>query len=337
MRASSRRGFLRDGLALTGLGLLAGCGQQVFPWKPMTRMPRIGFLATGTREGRAFLVEAFLQGLGEHGYTEGKNLGIEYRFSEDHDDRLPALATELVDRDVALIVTSGVPASFAARDATATIAVVLGGVAANPVETGLIASLARPGGNVTGLSQMSSQASSKRLELFKALVPDLSRVAVFWNPTNPAYGPVLKELEGAAPAMNLQLQRMEVRVPEDFTGAFASAIEQRAGALIAPGDPLTTNRPAMVADLSLQHRLPAMMEYRVFPDAGGLICFGADIADLYRRSAAYVDKILKGARPADLPVEQATKFDLVVNLRTASALGLHMPQSVLQQATEIIQ
>jgi putative ABC transport system substrate-binding protein len=283
------------------------------------------------------LIEALLQGMSEHGYTVGKDVGIEYRFSEDRDDRLPALATELVDQDVALIVTSGVPASFAARDATTTIPVVLGGVAANPVETGLIASLAHPGGNVTGLSQMSSQASSKRLELFKALVPDLSRVAVFWNPTNPAYGPVLKELEGAAPAMSLQLQRVEVRVPEDFAGAFSAATEQQAGALIAPGDPLTTNRPAMVADLSRKHRLPAMMEYRVFPAAGGLISFGADIADLYRRSAAYVDKILKGARPEDLPVEQATKFDLVVNLGAANALGISVSQSVLQQATEVIQ
>jgi putative ABC transport system substrate-binding protein len=162
-------------------------------------------------------------------------------------------------------------------------------------------------------------------------------VAVFWNQTNPAYGPVLKELEGAAPTLGVQIQRVEVRVPEDFAGAFSAATEQQAGALIAPGDPLTTNRPAMVADLSLKHRLPAMMEYRVFPDAGGLISFGADIADLYRRSATYVDKILKGTKPADLPVEQATKFDLVLNLRTATALGLSMPQTILAQSTEVIQ
>jgi putative ABC transport system substrate-binding protein len=328
---------LRVGLGLAGLGLLAGCGQQSLPWRPAARVPRIGFLATGTREGRAFLIQAFLQGLGEHGYAEGKNIAIEYRFSEDHDDRLHDLAAELIDLDVAMIVTSGVPASFAAREATATVPVILAGVAADPVETGLIASLAHPGGNVTGMSQMSSQASAKRLELFKAIVPGLSRVAVFWNPTNPAYGPVLNELGGAAPALNLQLQRVEVRAPEDFEGAFAAATERQAGALIAPGDPLTTNRPAMVADLSLRHRLPAMMEYRVFPEAGGLLSFGADIADLYRRSTAYVDKILKGAKPADLPVEQASKFDLIVNLRTAGALGLSMPRSVLAQATEVIQ
>lgn len=333
----SRRRFLLEGLAVVSLGLLAGCQQASFPWQPTTKMPRIGFLATGTREGRAFLIEAFRQGLGEHGYTEGQNIAVEYRFSEDRDDRLPALAKELIDLNVAMIVTSGVPASFAARDATSTVPVVLGGVAANPVETGLIASLARPGGNITGLSQMSSQASSKRLELFKAMVPDLSRVAVFWNPTNPAYGPVLKELEGAAPTLGVHVLRVEVRVPEDFAGAFAAATEQHAGALIAPGDPLTTNRPGMVADLSLKSRLPAMMEYKVFPDAGGLISFGADIADLYRRSATYVDKILNGAKPADLPVEQAAKFDLIVNLRTASTLGLSMPPSILAQATEIIQ
>ena len=334
MHRHSRRRFLSGTLALAALSLLFGrevAGQQT------AKVPRIGFLAVGSREGRAFLIEGFRQGLREQGYVEGQNIVIEYRFSEGRNDRLPTLAAELVAMKVRLILASGTPASFAAKEATSTIPIVMGGIAADPVETGLVASLAHPGGNVTGLSQMSSQAGSKRLELFKAIVPGLARVAVFWNPANPAYGPVLKELEGAAPALNLQLQRVEVRVPDDFAGAFAAAIEQRAGALIAPGDPLTTNRPAMVADLSLRHRLPAMMEYRVFPDAGGLISFGADIADLYRRSAAYVEKVLKGARPADLPVEQATKFDLIVNLRTAGALGLGMPPSVLAQATEVIQ
>jgi putative tryptophan/tyrosine transport system substrate-binding protein len=337
MVRSSRRRFLQGSLGLTGVSLLAGCGLLPLPGQQSAKAPRIGFLAVGTREGRAFLIEAFLQGLREHGYTEGQNVAIEYRFSEDRDDRLPALARELVDRNVALIVTSGVPASFAARDATATIPVVLGGVAADPVETGLVASLARPGGNITGLSQMSSQASGKRLELLKEVIPGLARVAVFWNPINPVYGPVLKQLEVAAPTLGVELQRLEVRVPEDFGGAFASAIGQHADALLIPGDPLTTNRPGAVADLAVKHRLPAMMEYRVFPEAGGLISFGADIADLYRRSATYVDKILKGTRPADLPVEQASKFDLIINVKVAQALGLTIPASVLQQATEVIQ
>jgi putative ABC transport system substrate-binding protein len=202
---------------------------------------------------------------------------------------------------------------------------------------GLVASLAHPGGNVTGMSQMSSRLSGKRLELFKAMVPGLSRVAVFWNPTNPAYGPVLKELEATAPTLGVEVQRLEVRGPEDFESAFEAATRQYAEALIMPGDPLTTNRPRVVADLARQHRLPSMMEDRVFVEAGGLVSLGADIAHLYRRSAAYVDKILKGANPADLPVDQTTKIDLIVNLEAAQAIGLTVPPSVLAQATDVIQ
>jgi putative ABC transport system substrate-binding protein len=272
----------------------------------------------------------------EHGYEPGQNIHIEYRFSETNDDRLPALAAELIGMNVDMIVTSGVPASFAAKNATSTIPVILAGVAADPVATGLVASLAHPGGNVTGMSQMTTQVSGKRLELFREIVPGLSRVAVFWNPPNPAYGPLLKELESAAEALHLELQRLEVRTPEDFPGAFDAATRQKADALIMPSDPLTTNRPKVVADLALQHRLPAMMDFKVFVEAGGLLTFGVDLADLYRRSAGHVDKILKGAKPADLPVEQSTKFDFIVNLNTARALGLTIPQSVLSQATEVI-
>jgi putative tryptophan/tyrosine transport system substrate-binding protein len=201
---------------------------------------------------------------------------------------------------------------------------------------GLVASLAHPGGNVTGMSQMSSQLSGKRLEVLKEIVPGLSRVAVFWNPTNPAYGPVLKELEAAAQTLAVEVQRVEVRVAEDFERAFVAATRQHADALIMPGDPLTTNRPAQVADLATQHRLPAMMEYRIFVEAGGLVSLGSDIADLYRRSATHVDKLLKGRQPADLPVEQPTKFDFAINMKTAQALGLTIPPHVLAQATEVL-
>jgi len=173
--------------------------------------------------------------------------------------------------------------------------------------------------------------------LLKEIVPGLSRVAVFWNPLNPAYGPILKELEAAAQPLGMELQRLEVRVPEDFAGAFQAARKQRAGALIAPGDPLVTNRPRMVADLALKHRLPTMMENKEMAAAGGLLSLGPDIVDSYRRSATLVDKILNGAKPGDLPMEQPTKFDLVVNLTTARALGLTIPQSVLAQTTQVIQ
>ena len=184
---------------------------------------------------------------------------------------------------------------------------------------------------------MTSQLSGKRLELLKEIVPGLERVAVFWNPSNPAYGPILRELEEAAPTLGLKLQRLEVRVPEDLEGAFKTATRQRAGALVAPGDPVTANRRKVVADLALKYRMAAMMDIKEFVEAGGLLSLGPDLVDLYRRSAGHVDKILKGAKPADLPMEQPSKFDLFVNLKTAQALGLTIPQSVLLQATQVIQ
>ena len=334
MRPYCRRQLLQGSLALAGFILLSGCDT---PGPPVAKPRRIGFLAVGSREGRAFLIDGFLQGLRERGYVEGQNIVIEYRFSDDRNDRLPELAAELVALKVKLILASGTPASFAAKQATSTIPIVMGGIAANPVETGLIASLARPGGNVTGMSMMSSQLSGKRLELLKEIVPGLARVAVFWNPPNPAYGPILKELEAAAPTLGLKLQRLEVRVPGDFEGAFKAATRQRAGALIAPGDPLLANHRKVVADLALKYRLPTTMDIKEFVEAGGLLSLGPDLADLYRRSASHVDKILKGAHPSDLPMEQPSKFDLFVNLKTAQALGLTIPQSVMLQATQVIQ
>ena len=330
----SRRQLVQGSLALAGFSLLSGCEGSS---QPAAKVRRIGFLAVGSREGRAFLIEGFLQGLREHGYVEGKNIVIEYRFSEDRNDRLPELAAELVALKVELILASGTPASFAAKQATSTIPIVMGGVAANPVETGLVASLARPGGNITGMSMMSSQLGGKRLELLKEIVPGLSRVAVFWNPPNPTYGPVLKELEAAAPTLGVKLQRLEVRVPGDFEGAFQAATRQRAGALIVPGDPLTANRLKVIADLALKYRLPTTTDIKEFVEAGGLLSLGPDLVDLYRRSATHVDKILKGAKPADLPMEQPTKLDLALNLKTARALRLTIPQSVLIQTTHVIQ
>jgi ABC-type uncharacterized transport system substrate-binding protein len=333
-RSHSRRQFLRGSVVLAGFSLYFArdvAGQQT------GKAPRIGFLAVGSREGRAFLIEGFRRGLREHGYIEGQNIVIEYRFSEDRNDRLPALAAELVVLKVNLIVASGTPASFAAKQATSTVPIVMGGIAADPVETGLVASLARPGGNITGMSMMTFELGGKRLELLKRTMPGLARVAVFWNPPNPAYGPILKELEAAAPTLDLKLQRLEVRVPQDFEAAFQAATRQRAGALILPGDPLTSNRPRMVADLALKYRLPTIMDIKEFVEAGGLLSLGLDLVDSYRRAAAHVDKILKGANPAELPMEQPTKFDLVVNLKTARVLGLTIPQSVLLQATHVIQ
>lgn len=333
MRSPRRRRLLRLSVALIGLRLLSGgtvTAQQT------AKVPRIGFLAVGSREGRAFLIDGLLQGLREHGYVEGQNIIIEYRFSDDDNDRLPALARELVALKPRLIVASGTPASFAARQATSTVPIVMGGISADPVETGLVASLARPGGNITGMIMMTSQLGGKRLELLKSIVPGLTRVAVFWNPPNPAYGPILKELDAAAQTLRLELQRLEVRGPGDFDGAFEAATKQRAGALIAPGDPLVTNRPRMVADLALKFRLPTMMDIKQFTEAGGLLSLGPDLVDSYRRAAHHVDKILKGAKPAELPMEQPTTFDLSINLKTARALGLTIPQPILLLANKVI-
>jgi ABC-type uncharacterized transport system substrate-binding protein len=238
---------------------------------------------------------------------------------------------------VRFILASGTPASFAAKHATGTIPIVMGGVAADPVETGLVASLARPGGNITGMSIMTADLGGKRLDLLKQVVPGLARVAVFWNPPNLAYGPILRELEAAAPTLGVKLQRLEVRVPADFEGAFKAATRQHAGALIAPGDPLVANRPRMVADLALKYRLPSMMDNKQFAEAGGLLSLGLDLVDSYRRAATHVDKILKGANPADLPMEQPTKFQFVINLKTARALGITVPHSLLLQADQVIQ
>jgi putative ABC transport system substrate-binding protein len=334
MHRHSRRQLLQGSLALVGLGVLSGCEATV---QQAAKVPRIGFLAVGSREGRAFLIEGFLQGLRERGYVEGQNILIEYRFSDDRSDRLPELAAELVALKVKLILASGTPASFAAKHATSTIPIVMGGVAANPVETGLVASLARPGGNITGMSMMTSPLAGKRLGLLKEIVPGLSRVAVLWNPPNPTYGPVLKELEAAAPRLGVKLHRLEVRVPGDFEGAFEAATRQRAGALIAPGDPLTSNRLKLLADLALKYRMPTTTDIKEFVQAGGLISLGPDLVDSYRRAATHVDKILKGANPADLPMEEPTKLDLCVNLKTARALGLTIPQSILVQATQVFQ
>jgi putative tryptophan/tyrosine transport system substrate-binding protein len=332
----SRREFVL-GAGVAGLGLVAGCGRLSLPGQQAAKVPRIGFLGAGSREGRAPLIAGLHQGLREYGYVEGQNLLIEYRFSENRDEQLPALAAELVALKVDLIVISGTPASFAAKEATNTIPLVMGGLAANPIETGLVTSLAHPGSNVTGMSMMTSQLSGKRLELLKESLPGLVRVAVFWNPPNPAYRPILRELEKAADILGLDLLRLEVRVAEDLAGAFEAATRQQAGALIVPADPLTTDRQSLIADLALQHRLPTMMDYKEFVYVGGLLSMGVNLADLYRRSAHHVDKILKGANPADLPMQQPIQFDIGLNLKTAQALGITFPNEILLQVTEVIQ
>jgi putative ABC transport system substrate-binding protein len=301
--------------------------------------PRIGFL--GINPGaNLHLRGAFLQGLRDLGYVEGRNVVIEYRSAEGKLERLPALAAELVALKVDVIVTGGgTPTALAAKQATRTVPVVFSS-AADPVTDGLVTSLARPGGNVTGLTNLTPELVGKCLEQLKQAVPGVSQVAVLWQPD--AAGEhtdkdMLQGAEVAARALGVRLQFVKARGPGDFDRAFLDMTRARAGALAVWGNAIFNSERRRLVDLAAKHRLPAVYTSRDFVDAGGLMTYGANLADLFRRAAAYVDKILKGAKPADLPVEQPTKFELVINLKTAKALGLTIPPSLLLRADQVIE
>ena len=326
--------MLVQALAALACGLLAAplaAGAQ----QP-AKVPRIGFLGSGSPATYGALVDAFRQGLRELGYVEGQNVVMDLRWAEGRFERLPALAEELVRLKVDVILTHGTPGPLAAKQATTTIPIVVA-VAADPVGNGLVASLARPGGNITGLSLLAPELGGKRLQLLKEVVPAVSRVAILWNAANPAPALVVKETEVAARSLGVRLQSLEVRGPDDYARAFQAAISGRAGALIAVEDPLVLTHQARIVEFAAKRRLPAMYPNREYVDAGGLMSYGANLRDLFRRAATYVDKILKGAKPADLPVEQPTTFDLFVNLKTAKALRLTIPRSVLIRADRVIQ
>jgi len=299
-------------------------------------VPRLGIL-TPAAEASTPLWEAFRQGLRDLSYVEGKNIALEYRFAAGQHERLPALAAELVHLQVDLLVTNGMPAAQAARDATKTIPIVMA-ASGDPVRLGIVASLARPGGNITGLSLMTQELEGKRLELLKEALPHVSRVAVLWNAGNPASSPdTLREIEATARVLGLQLQFLSVRHPDELDSVFAAMTREGAEALITLGDAVLWNHRTRVVALAAQHRLPAIGDAREYADVGGLMAYGPHIPDSYRRAAVYVDKILKGAQPANLPVEQPVKFALVINLKTAKALGVTLPPALLFQADEVIQ
>jgi putative ABC transport system substrate-binding protein len=266
----------------------------------------------------------------------GQNIAIEPRWAEGKFERLPELAVELVRLKVDVIVSNVTQASLAAKRATATIPIVMVGVG-DPLGSGLVDNLARPSGNVTGPSSMLAEVSAKQLALLKETVPRASPVAVLWNPANPVWqASALKQTEAAASAMGLQLQRLNARGPDELEAAFAAMTRERAGALFVPADIIFVRHAQQMADLAAKHRLPAMYGFREHVDAGGLMSYAPSFPVMFRRAAAFVDKILKGAKPGDLPVEQPTKFELVINLKTAKALGIAIPQSVLQLADEVI-
>jgi putative ABC transport system substrate-binding protein len=302
-------------------------------------VPRIGFLLFATAGDSVYvtLIEAFRRGLRDIGYVEGRNISIEYRYAGESHERLAALAAELVRMEVDVIVTHGTPGTLAARRAATTIPIVMT-TAGDPVGSGLVASLAQPGGNVTGLSLMITDLGGKRLQLLTELVPGLTRAAILWNALNPFNALVVRQTQDAAWKLRIELKSIAVRGADDFDRALAAiAAEQPPVALMVAEDGLTVVKRAQIVAFAAERRLPAMYGLKEFIAAGGLASYGTHLPDLYRRAATYVHKILKGAKPADLPVEQPTRFEFVINLKTARALGLEVPPTLLARADEVIE
>jgi putative ABC transport system substrate-binding protein len=323
-----------------GCGLLVAlaCSLLAAPLTAKAQQPakiyRIGLLGAISPSAYAPFIEAFRQGLRDLGYVEGKNIVIDSRWAEGRYERLPDLAAELVRLKVDVIVTHGPPASRAAKEATTTTPIVMA-LVGDAVATGLVASLARPGGNITGSSFFLPELSAKRLELLKEAIPGVTRVAVFVNPGNPTFPPALKAMELTAGSSGVELQQVKVRAANEIEGAFAAMAKRRAHALVVIEDALFSAHARRIAELATKSRLPTM-GFTEYAEAGGLMSYGVNRSDLWRRAAVFVDKILKGAKPADLPVEQPTRFELVINLKTAKALGLTIPPSIMVRADQVI-
>jgi len=300
------------------------------------KIPRVGFLSPATANSAPGRLEGFKLGLRELGWVEGQNLAIDYRWGEGRDDRLLGLADELVRLKVDVNMAHGTVAVLAARRAAATIPIVFPS-AGDPVATGLVGSLARPGGNVTGLTIIAPDLGGKRVEMLREVIPRLTRLAVLRNPANPVSVPELRETQAAGRALGVEIQSLEVGDPDGFAGAFSAMTRERAGALVVLSDAMFVGRHVQIVDHAAKSRLPAIYWTREFAEAGGLMSYGPNQVDMYRRAAVFVDKILKGAKPADLPVEQPTRFELVINMKTAKALGLTFPPSILVRADQVIQ
>jgi putative ABC transport system substrate-binding protein len=302
--------------------------------QPRDKIARIGFLHPGAPPNTS--ADMFRQSLGELGYVEGRSVAIEFRWAESQLDRLPRLAAELVDLKVDVIVVGTLPAIKAVAQATKTLPIVMT-VVADPVADGLVKSLAHPGGNITGLTLISPELSGKRIELLRDAVPRLARLAVLWNPANPVHTETLRDSEAKARILGLQTLSLPVRHPEDLARAFVAATRERASGLFILDDTFLFLERQRIVDLAIRNRLPTVSGISGFADAGALLTYGARQAELYRRAAIFVDRILRGARPANLPIEQPTSFELVLNLKTAKSLGLTIPESLLQRADRLIE
>ena len=325
----NRRRFLRTvGASLLTAPLVAEAQEP-------TRVWRIGVLGPGSYSSNDPRMEALRRGLRELGYAEGRNVAFEFRWASGNADRLPALAAELVKLKVDAIVTQGTQATDAARRAATTTPIVFA-VAGDPVGTGLVASLARPGGNVTGLTDIASEIAGKRLDLLREAVPGITRIAVLWNSANPSAAPQMKDTSAGARSLGLSVRSLELGDVSQLEGAFATAVQDQARAVIVLSDSALYGRRVRLAELAVKHRLPCVAWTPEFAESGCLMAYGANVVEMHRRAAMLLDKIFKGVKPADLPIEQPTKFELVINLKTAKALGLTIPQTMLRRADRVI-
>ncbi len=304
--------------------------------QPAAKAHRIGFLGNSTAALEAHLLGPFREGLHELGYVDGQNFVIEYRWAEGKYERFPVLIAELLAQKVEVIVTAGTPASLAVKKATASVPLVMVGVG-DPVATGIVASLGRPGGNVTGLTSISEDLEGKRLELLREVLPTVSRVTVLWNPENQVLLAQLKEIRAAAQVLGMKVQALEVRTPDELEERFRAIVRDRPGALLVMADRLFLHDRQHIMDFATKQRLPGVYAYRELVEAGGLMSLGPSYPGMHTRAAYFVDRILKGAKPADLPVERPTKFELVVNVKAAKALGLKIPPSLLLRADHVIE
>jgi putative ABC transport system substrate-binding protein len=321
---------------------LGGAAAYSFAWPCLTwaqqasKSSRIGFMGNSTAALEANLVGPFRDGLRELGYQDGRNIAIEYQWADGNYERFPALIAELLARKVDVIVTAGTPAALAVKKATTSVPVVMVAVG-DPIGTGLVSSLAHPGGNLTGLSSIAPELEGKRLELLREIVPKLSHVAVFWNPENPFHVSALNEARVAAQALHVKLQALGVSASGDLDGAFAAVLNEQADVLLILADRIFLHNRDRMAQFAIQQKLPNVTAYRELVEAGCLMSYGPSYEDMHRRAASYVDKILKGAKAGDLPIEQPTKFTLVINLKAAKALGVTVPESFLIRADEVIE
>jgi putative tryptophan/tyrosine transport system substrate-binding protein len=322
--------------------LIKGLGVSAVAWPLTARaqqptIPVIGFISGGSPDTLGYLVSAFRQGLSDTGYVEGRNVAIEFRWAEGQYDRLPSLLADLVQHQVTVLAATTTPGALAAKGATNSIPIVFA-TDGDPVRLGLVGSLNRPGGNVTGVTQLNVEVGSKRVELAHELIPAARAIALLVNPANPLAQPVLNDSQAAASALGLQFHILEARNEGDFDGAFKAATDVHADTvIIASADPLFGSRAEQLGALALHHRLPAIYQFRRFAAAGGLASYGGDFLDSYRQVGIYTGRILKGERPADLPVQQSTKLELILNLKTATALGIEIPQTLLAIADEVIE